>query len=249
MGYQTIVGDNVISTREVLRLASEQKVKAVLNIGSTNMWLTFSDKKVNDEVVNEDVDLDELRTGLFNGYSQSKWVAEQLCERAKKRGVPVVTVRPGALGGNARSTYVPNEDSFLWRMYNGCRQLGCAPDSQSSAFTETPADWFSEILGKLMSTPRTWQSGYNAFHIRNDRLVRMDNVPTRPGETKPKIVPHDDWVDAVYKEASNPHSTNPLIPLRHFIAKGQLAHLPHFDQTRTREMLGDQWVECPPYNF
>lgn len=249
MGYQTIVGDNVISTREVLRLASEQKVKAVLNIGSTNMWLTFSDKKVNDEVVNEDVDLDELRTGLFNGYSQSKWVAEQLCERAKKRGVPVVTVRPGALGGNARSTYVPNEDSFLWRMYNGCRQLGCAPDSQSSAFTETPADWFSEILGKLMSSPRTWQSGYNAFHIRNDRLVRMDNVPTRPGETKPKIVPHDDWVDAVYKEASNPHSTNPLTPLRHFIAKGQLAHLPHFDQTRTREMLGDQWVECPPYNF
>lgn len=249
MGYQSIVGDNVMSTREVLRLASEQKVKAVLNIGSTNMWLTFTSEPREDEVVREDVDLKALRTGLFNGYSQSKWVSEQLCERAREHGVPVITVRPGTLGGNARSSYVPNEDSFLWRMYNGCQQLGYAPDSRSTAFVETPADWFAEILAKLMSTPRTWKSSYSAFHIRNERPVEMDAMPALPGHSRPKVVPHDQWVDEFMKESSNPHSTNPLTPLRHFVAKGELAHLPHFDQTRTKEVLGEAWTECPPYKF
>ena len=237
------MNDNVLSTLEVLRLASEQKVKAVVNIGSTNMWLSFSDKEKNDEVIKEDVDLDALSTGLFNGYSQSKWVSEQLCLRASKRGVPVITVRPGVLGGNARSKYVPNEDSFMWRMFVGCQQLGYAPNLSSSAMTETPADWFSEIFGKLVSSPRTWKSNYRAFHIRNERPVEVDTMPTLAGHTRPKAVSHDAWVDAFNKEASNPHSTNLLTPLRHFVAKGELAHLPHFDQSRTKEVLGDAWSE------
>ena len=249
MGYQAIVNDNVLSTLEVLRLASEQKVKAVVNIGSTNMWLSFSNKEKNDEVIKEDVDLDALSTGLFNGYSQSKWVSEQLCLRASKRGVPVITVRPGVLGGNARSKYVPNEDSFMWRMFVGCQQLGYVPNLSSSAMTETPADWFSEIFGKLISSPRTWRSNYHAFHIRYERPVEVDTMPTLPGHARPKAVSHDAWVDAFNKEASNPHSTNLLTPLRHFVAKGELAHLPHFDQSRTKEVLGDAWSECPPYQF
>ncbi|KAL4401619.1 fatty acid synthase [Malassezia pachydermatis] len=248
-GYQSIAEENVLSTREVLRLASEQKVKAVLNIGSTNMWLTFTSEDKGDEVVQEDVDLESLKTGLFNGYSQSKWVAEKLCQRVRSRGVPVITVRPGALGGSAKGKYVPNEDSFLWRMFNGCQQLGYAPSSTSSAFTETPSDWFSEILGKLMSSPKTWSSDHAVFHIRNETPIRVEDMPSRPGVSKPKVVPHAEWVDHFQKEAANPSSTNPLAPLSGFVSKGDLAHLPHFDQSNTKEVLGNQWVDCPPYKF
>ena len=137
----------------------------------------------------------------------------------------------------------------MWRMFVGCQQLGYAPNLSSSAMTETPADWFSEIFGKLVSSPRTWKSNYRAFHIRNERPVEVDTMPTLSGYTRPKAVSHDAWVDAFNKEASNPHSTNLLTPLRHFVAKGELAHLPHFDQSRTKEVLGDAWSECPPYQF
>ncbi|CCU99902.1 hypothetical polyketide synthase [Malassezia sympodialis ATCC 42132] len=249
IGYQGIYEDNTLSTREVLRLASEQKVKAVLNIGSTNMWLSFTEKDRSDETVREDVDLDQFKTGLFNGYSQSKWVAEKLCERARARGLPVITVRPGVLGGNARSKYVPNEDSFLWRMINSCQQLGYAPESNSTAFTETPADWFAEILGQLVASPKTWTSDYAAFHIRNETPLRVESFPTREGVARPKTVPHDEWVEIFQREASKPDTTNPLAPLRLFVAKGELAHLPHFDQSRTREMLGARWNECPAYHI
>lgn len=248
-GYQSLAAENTLSTREVLRLAMEQKVKGVVNIGSTNMWLTFTSEDRSSEVVPEDFDLNKLKTGLFNGYSQSKWVSEKLCERARERGLPVFTVRPGTLGGNARSKYVPNDDSFLWRMFTGCQQLGYLPDTTSSAYTETPADWFAEILGKLMSTPKVWESKYPVFHVRNEKQITVEDIPRKSGEPAPKVVPHAEWVEHFTKEASNPNSTNPLTPLRAFVSKGELAHLPHFDQAHTKEVLGSDWVECPPYKF
>ncbi|KAL4399745.1 fatty acid synthase [Malassezia pachydermatis] len=247
-GYQSIAGANVLSTREVLRLASELKVKAVLNMGSTNMWLTFQSGK-NESVVQEDVDLDSLKSGLFNGYSQSKWVAEKLCERARSRGLPVITVRPGTLGGNVRGKYVPNEDSFLWRTFNGCQQLGYVPKASSSAFAETPADWFAEILGKLMSLPKTWESGHGVFHIRNETPIQLEDLPLRPGAEKPKVVPLEEWVDHFQKEVDNPASTNPLAPLHGLVSKSEITSLPHFDQTHTKQVLGQLWVDCPPYRF
>lgn len=247
IGYQGIADINTLSTREALRLASEQKVKAVANIGSTNMWLSFQDEE-NDEVVPENLDLSTLSTGLFNGYSQSKWVSEMLCQRARERGLPVVTVRPGNLGGNARGRYIPNEDSFLWRLFTGCQQLGYRPESKSK-FTETPSDWFSEIFGKLMSTPRTWDSNHSVFHIRNEKPIELDEMPVPVGNEMPKVVPYNEWAEIFQREASSPSSQNPMAPLRSFVASGQFANLPKFDHSNTREVLGDAWVDCPPYSF
>ena len=248
IGYQGIAPVNTYSTREVLRLASDKKVKAVANIGSTNMWLSFTAEPKTDEVVMEDLDLDTLKTGLFNGYSQSKWVSEMLTRRMHERGVPAMTVRPGVLGGSASGRYHPNEDSFLWRLYKGCAELGLAPRSKS-VFTETPADWFSEIFGKLVASPKTWTSNYDVFHIRNEAPLDLQDIPAPPGLKQPEMVAYDDWVDAFQKEAAKPNSTNPLAPLRGFVAKGEFAQLPQFDQTHTKEVLGDLWTEPPAYRF
>ncbi|WFD29597.1 Type I Iterative PKS [Malassezia sp. CBS 17886] len=249
IGYQSIAPVNTFSTREVLRLASEKKVKAVVNIGSTNMWLTFSDKP-NSDVVPEDLDLGTLKTGLFNGYSQSKWVSEMLVNRAHERGVPAITVRPGVLGGNVKSRYVPNPDSFIWRMMNSCLHMGLRPKKEhDTAFTETPSDWFSEILGKLISTPKTFENKNNVYHIRNERAVDLDSIPPPEGVAPPKEVPHAEWVAAFQEEASKPDTTMPLAPLRNFVSKGEYAQLPSFDNTNLKTALGDQFSPCPPYTF
>ena len=248
IGYQGIAPINTHSTREVLRLAADKKIKAVANIGSTNMWLTFTAEPKTDEVVMEDLDLETLKTGLFNGYSQSKWVSEMLTRRMHERGIPAMTVRPGVLGGAASGRYHPNEDSFLWRLYQGCAQLGLAPRSKS-VFTETPSDWFSEIFGKLISTPKTWESNYDVFHIRNEAPLDLQDIPPPEGLKAPEMVAYDDWVDAFQKEAAKPNSKNPLAPLRGFVAKGEFAQLPQFDQSHTKEVLGEQWTEPPAYRF
>ncbi|PKI83018.1 Type I Iterative PKS [Malassezia vespertilionis] len=248
IGYQGIADINVLSTREVLRLAADQKVKAVANIGSTNMWLTFTNKPREDELVREDLDIRTLSNSLWNGYSQSKWVSEMLCRRMHERGVPAITIRPGVLGGSATSRYIPNPDSFLYRMLSGFVQMGMAPKTHSR-FTETSSDWFAEIFGKLVATPRTWDSGHDVFHIRNEKTLESSDFP-RPKDTHPlKEVPYEEWVDAFQREAAKPESTNPLVPLSAFVVKGELAQLPRFDHSNTKEVLGDQWTEAPPYRF
>ncbi|WFC97961.1 Type I Iterative PKS [Malassezia yamatoensis] len=248
IGYQGIAPVNTYSTREVLRLASDKKVKAVANIGSTNMWLSFTSEPKPNEVVKEDLDLETLKTGLFNGYSQSKWVSEMLTRRMHSRGVPAMTVRPGVLGGSATGKYIPNEDSFLWRMFQCCVELGVAPESKTD-FSETPADWFSEIFGKLISSPKTWQSNYDVFHIRNNAPLILSDFKASGNVPQPETVPYEDWVDAFQKDADKPGSKNPLAPLRGFVSKGEFAHLPDFDQSHTQEVLGEDWKEPPAYNF
>ena len=246
MGYQGIADVNAFSVREVLRLATTRKLKAVCNIGSTNMWLSFSDKR-DDRVIKEEVNLNEMRTGLFQGYAQTKWVAEMLCQRARERGVPVITVRPGTLGGNALSRYIPNEDSFMWRLLTGSMQIGKAPKLSDNNISETPADWFSDMFGKLLSEVKTWTSGKTAYHIKSPHGLTLEDLNRRFGQKIVDVVPYDHWIEAVQTELAKPESNNPPAPLRHFLAKNQFAQLPIFDTSNTKEVLGNKFTECPPY--
>lgn len=43
----------------------------------------------------EDDNIEDNHTELNDGYSQSKWVAEQLISRAGQKGLPVVIYRLG----------------------------------------------------------------------------------------------------------------------------------------------------------
>lgn len=45
----------------------------------------------------EDENIDDYHPDLNDGYSQSKWVAEQLITRAGQKGLPVVIYRLGTI--------------------------------------------------------------------------------------------------------------------------------------------------------
>ena len=76
--YQALKAANVLGTQEVLRLASQIKVKPVHFISTTTI---FSEVSSESEMISENT-ISEHPEGLHTGYSQSKWVAEQLiCDR------------------------------------------------------------------------------------------------------------------------------------------------------------------------
>ena len=59
------------------------------------------------------------------------------------------------------------------------------------------------------------------------------------------MVSYPEWVEAFQREADEPATSNPLVPLRQYIAQGQVAQLPHFDMSNTREAIGSAYVDAP----
>ncbi|KAI8803849.1 polyketide synthase [Cladochytrium replicatum] len=95
--YTDLRGSNVVSVAEVLRLATTTKLKPVQYLSSAAIFYEVGAP----DVVSESFNITEMHGKHLYGYPQSKYVAEQLCRRAKSRGVPVSIVRTGLVAGHS----------------------------------------------------------------------------------------------------------------------------------------------------
>lgn len=123
--YQQLRAPNVLGTLWAMRLATEHKPKSFHFVSSTSVLDTPYYINQGNYVLESDA-LEGARTGLENGYGQSKWVAEKLIMEARKRGMPATIIRPGYILGDSR-TGVTNTDDFIWRLLKGCVELGYVP--------------------------------------------------------------------------------------------------------------------------
>ncbi|HVR99132.1 MAG TPA: thioester reductase domain-containing protein, partial [Thermoanaerobaculia bacterium] len=122
--YRVLKPINVQGTVEALRLASREKVKAVHFISSVSAisFLVFA----GGGWACEDHELVHTE-GLFGGYGESKWVAEQIVKLAQARGIPATIHRPGVVSGDS-VTGAGNTRDMIWNMMKGCIQLGVGPE-------------------------------------------------------------------------------------------------------------------------
>jgi thioester reductase-like protein len=84
--YTAIRAANVGGTQEILRLASQNKLKSVHYISSYAVFKSTG--YLNQPSIREDDNLEDCEV-VYGGYSQSKWVAEKLLNTAYSRGIPV----------------------------------------------------------------------------------------------------------------------------------------------------------------
>jgi len=98
--YQHLRASNVNGTQEVLRLSCLYRLKPMHYISTTNVFDTLHHSAL--KVVYEHDDASHT-DGLSGGYTQTKWVAEQLVNRARARGIPTHIYRPGYVTGDANT--------------------------------------------------------------------------------------------------------------------------------------------------
>jgi thioester reductase-like protein len=89
--YALLRDVNVLGTREVVRLATDGRLKVVNHVSTTFVFGWSTTETLSEEDTNEDLTL------LDFGYSQSKWVAEQLVLKAIEQGVPARVFRPALI--------------------------------------------------------------------------------------------------------------------------------------------------------
>ncbi|GJD22779.1 amino acid adenylation participated protein like [Rivularia sp. IAM M-261] len=169
--YSTLKPINVLGTQEVLRLASEIKVKPVHFISTIGVFSSEAYSEI--ELIQEsDIpDTPDTNPGLGNGYVQSKWVAEKLIIESRRRGLPVSIYRPGLIIGHSQ-TGISNTNDLFSRMIKGFIELGMVPIT-NSLLSLIPVDFVSQAIFEISLHK---ESLGKAFHLINPNPTGAKNM-------------------------------------------------------------------------
>jgi amino acid adenylation domain-containing protein/thioester reductase-like protein len=217
--YSALKTTNVLGTQEVLRLAFKNPIKPVHHISTLSV---FDSPSYFDGRTIEEQDSPQDSRGLFSGYAQSKWVAEQLVVAARERGLPVYIYRMAEISGHSR-TGVWNLEGYIPKLIKGCLQLGAWPDLDM-VFNLTPVDYAAQAIVYLSQKP---SSQAKVFHILNPQLVHWHEIFSwfqsfgYPSEW----IPYEQW-RARLVGAFRQSQDNALFPLSHFFRDAVTADPP-----------------------
>ena len=168
--YSALRSVNVLGTQEILKLASQIKVKPVHFISTLDVFQTpyYAGLKA----ILEDDDLSRVE-GLADGYAQTKWVGEKLMMAANKRGIPTSIYRPGMITGDSQTGAAQTND-LIGRLIRGLIEMGKAPelDLQMSL---TPVDYVSKAIVHLSQQPASLGK---AFHLVSPNAVSLPDIVT-----------------------------------------------------------------------
>ena len=234
--YQELRATNVLGTQEVLRLASQTKLKPVHYMSSLAVFPFDGRAFLEQDTIDHNRD-------LFGGYAQSKWVAEKLVTVARSRGIPISIYRPGTVTGHSQ-TGAFNANSYLENMIKGCIQLGKGPDLKTIV-DMVPVDYASRAIVHLSRRP---ESVGKVFHLTNTCPMHMSELLEwiRVYGYSIHRVSYDAWKrELFYAEAFR---ENALYLFRVFLAELEERQMivPRHDCQNTVIGLAGTSIACPP---
>ncbi|MCP4049304.1 MAG: NAD-dependent epimerase/dehydratase family protein, partial [bacterium] len=196
MPYEDIKAANVFGTQEIIRLASTQKIIPVHFISTLSVFDSWSFTK---SKALESSDLDHS-DGLFNGYSQSKWVAERMLKNAEKHGLPISIYRPGRVTGTLDIGEMPKNELFS-RFIKGIIQCKACPDIDLM-IDLTPVDFISSFI--ISASLKKENSG-KTFHVYNPNRIHLIEVITilKKHGYKIQIISLEKWKQRLLKSTNN----------------------------------------------
>ena len=198
--YARLKPANVFATAELLRLASQIRIKP-LHFVST---IAIAADCAEPQLVREDHRFASSSLPP-TGYVASKWVAEQLVWTASERGLPVTVHRPGRICGDTKSGVTGNDDAF-WQLIKAMLELEAIPDlvhHENSFVDLIPVDHVARAIVHISRQP---QSIGKAFHLtcESDLDVGVILEELRRFGYCLSTLPYDRWVERLEKRAGRP---------------------------------------------
>jgi len=164
LNYDRMRDANVLGTNEVLRLAFEGRAKS-FNYVSTTFIFGWAVKKVLYETdFNENMEL------LDFGYSQSKWVSEQVVMDARRRGLTARIFRPALVSPSI--TGGGNNFDIAVRLVAFMVNHGIGVDALNQV-SFVPADVTANNIVAISTTPGTANKTY---HVTRDEYANMLDI-------------------------------------------------------------------------
>ncbi|KAJ5070375.1 fatty acid coa synthetase family [Anaeramoeba ignava] len=186
--YSILRAPNVLGTIEVLKLSLIPEQKTPIHYFSTvsvffSSYLYSRSKK--QKMLNEDTNPFEDVPNGQQGYTQSKWVAENLVNQFKKAYNPMITIwRPASVFCSTLTGFL-NPKDMNNMLITGFALLGYAPD-EDMKLNLVPVDFCAKAVCEItLKNPSNKLFSFSAFHLSNpfesslwfvlDCLIKNDN--------------------------------------------------------------------------
>jgi thioester reductase-like protein len=165
--YDLMRDANVMGTNEIIRMAFEGKPKE-FNYVSTTFIFGWAVKSVlNETDMNKDMEL------LDFGYSQSKWVAEQVVFDAQSRGLSARVFRPALVSPSV--TGGGNNFDIAVRLVAFMVNHGIGVDTLNQV-SFVPADIVANNIVAISTTPGTANQTYHVVRDDYSNMVDITNL-------------------------------------------------------------------------
>jgi thioester reductase-like protein len=242
--YESLAPANVGGTHEILRLVGRGTWKQLHYVSSLAVFSLLDHRELK---VCREADEPRRCEALHLGYSQSKWVAEQLVLRARARGLPVCVYRPGVITGHSR-TGVGHWEDFISRIIRGCIRIGAVPDMDVPV-DMTPVDYVCEAIARLSQRP---ESVGQVFHLVNPRMGTWAGVVAwlRSYGYSLRVQPYNAWREGLlaHEGFTADNALFGLSPLLTPVPENGKMSIPeiHFDARNAAAALAGSGLDCPP---
>ena len=170
LNYDRMRDANVLGTNEVLRLAFEGRRKS-FNYISTTFIFGWAVKKVLYET-----DFNENNELLDFGYSQSKWVSEQVVMDARRRGLTTRIFRPALVSPSI--TGGGNNFDIAVRLVAFMVNYGIGVDALNQV-SFVPADITANNIVAISTTPGTANKTYHVVRDDYANMLDITNLITK----------------------------------------------------------------------
>jgi amino acid adenylation domain-containing protein/thioester reductase-like protein/non-ribosomal peptide synthase protein (TIGR01720 family) len=232
--YSVLKPANVLGTQEIIRLASEIKVKPLHFISTTSVLSASSPNEAG--LILESDPLEQYQT-LDNGYIQSKWVAEKLVMQARDLGLPVAIYRASRITGNTQ-TGISNTDDLFCRLVKGCLEMRVVPDMQMED-NLTPVDYVSKMIVHLSGQKESLGKAFHLVNPKSTKIKDLFNLIRSLGYPI-QMIPVEQWHSEIslHNQMSD---TDNLRVLSHIIPKVGVenSHEPQIDYENTINGVGN----------
>jgi nonribosomal peptide synthetase MxcG len=146
-GYASVRRENVSATLELVKLACAVQPKALHYVSTLAVAPPAHDAPTVPE------QLFDAHRGLRDGYTQSKWVSEQLVAEAHARGLPGAIYRLARVVGALDSGFV-NRDDIVFRLLRAGIPRGLVPALPVREIW-TPVDYVARTIVSLAARAQT----------------------------------------------------------------------------------------------
>lgn len=204
--YNRLRNCNVLSTIEILKLASTERQKEIHYISTLSCaW----DLDKNGHII-EKLPI-KYPTGLEGGYALSKWTSEKILSSAYKKGFPVSIYRCGQILGHSQTGACVGENVHFFHFFKGIIQMKAAPLLDSS-ICFLPVDFLAASITAMCSDTSCLGK---VFHFNHPQPIALSSIYDwlhDAGHTF-EIIPLTEWKKNKLAHINKDNALYNLMPL------------------------------------